>query len=315
MDQVRKPMRARFAFYVTNVLALALIIALCYFFLILGNSLLSGLGKDIVHYNAQGQPYITKVNGVSEGAWFALLAWYLFIIAKVLVVSFVLSLFGKWFPGLRVSLCLNKNIRHRFHDLVDARTSGADIGGCLIAAVSLLAWGAYFVGNYLLRHGATVYVGARFSIVVWLLNSAELMTMAAFMLSFFTLGKGMKSIVAFLISFAAAVFTHNYTIFRAYQWLMAGLPSFDPIPAYIVACALLAVASFLIVTLGKKRRLLLPACALYVVLFYAYYMLQYGFGVLDLDVAYLTGALAGPVTHIYLTVQLNGRLEIKKKDR
>lgn len=311
MDRVGKPMRARLAFYATNALAVVLIIALCYFFLILGNSLLSGLGKDVVHYDAQGRPYVTKMNGVSEGAWLAFLAWYLFIFAKVLLVSFVLNLFGKWFPGVRESLCLKKSVRHRFHDLVDVHTSGADVGAGLIAAVSFLALAAYAVANYLLRHGGAVYAGARFSMVVWVLNSAELMAMAAFLLSFFTLGKSAKSIVAFLIALGAAVYTHNYAIARTYQWLAAGLPSFDPMPAYIAACALLALVSFLIVTLGKKRSLLVPACALLTALLYAYYKLQYGFGVLELDVAYLTGALAGPVTLIHLTVQLNGRLDMR----
>ncbi|HWQ59479.1 MAG TPA: hypothetical protein VN540_10700 [Clostridia bacterium] len=315
METIRKPIGkpfpARLAFYFTNALAVVFIVALCYFFLVLGNSLLSGLGKEIVHYDAQGRPYTTSLNGVGEGAWIAMFAWYLFILVKVAAVGFLLELLKKVFPKLGGSLLAGKNDRHRFRDLIDARTTGADAGAWMLATVALTGAGVYALAYRLMLHGLPLYAGTRYSIVFFLMNAGDVTAVSAFMLSFFTLRRSWKSILAFLVSLGCAVSCHTYTLMRTFQWLRAGLPGFDPIPVYCVTFALIALLLFFVVTLGKKRNLMGLACAVLSILLYVYYKLLHGYGLLELDVAYLTGVLAGPVTLIWCTRQLHDRLHLK----
>lgn len=311
MEKTRKPFPARLAFYLTNALAVAFIVVLCYFFLILGNSLLAGLGKDIIHYDAQGRPYTSTVNGVSEGAWMASFVWYLFILAKVFAVALLLGLIKKVFPKLGRSLLAGKNERHRFRELIDAHTSGADIGGWMLAGIALMGAGVYALAYRLMLHGASLYAGARYSAVFFLMNSGDVTAVSAFMLSFFTLRRSWKSILAFFISLGCALSCHPYTIMRTLQWLRAGLVRFDPIPVFCLTFSLIALVLYFVVTLGGKRNIMGLVCAALSILLYIYYKLLHGYDLFALDVAYLTGVFAGPATLIWCTKQLHGRLDLK----
>lgn len=295
-------------------------------FFVLGNNLFNGLGGDIIHYDLQGRPYTTKINGVSEGAWLVTFLGFLFIVAKTLAVAFTLEIINNRVQFFRRSLYLDKYPVHSFSELLSERTSGSDIGSFLLAAISLTAVILYKITNYILISQGSIHN----TIIFWILNSCDAMTVSAFLFSFFTLRKNIKSTIAFCVTFIAAILTNEYAIQKSWHWftsmisnagnislswIINSIQSSRYIPLYILVLIITSFILFAAGTLKKNDRVMPYVCLILTILFYIYYKLLYGYDWLSLEAAYKTGVMAGPVTMIWFTYQFRKKINMNFKTR